>query len=310
VLFFALMLADDGLGATENGPRIALSFDDAPRPDGPLMSGPERTRALNAALAEAGVRQAAFFVTTQNLRTIADHDRLRAYVAAGHVLANHSHAHRWLSRSTVDETLADIDRATALLSAFDGTRPWFRFPYLDEGHDHERRDRLRDGLAERGLVNGYVTVDNYDWYLDARLQKAIEAGMQVDHDALGRVYVETLVDAVAFYDDIARATLGRSPAHVLLLHENDLAAMHVGDLVRALRTRDWRIIGIDEAYSDPIATQFPDTLFNGQGRVAALARAAGTPAAKLIHVSEDEAWLDQLIEARRIFSVAPNEPAE
>ena len=38
------------------------------------------------------------------------------------------------------------------------SRSWFRFPYLDEGAgDKEKRDAVRAGLAERGLVNGYVT---------------------------------------------------------------------------------------------------------------------------------------------------------
>jgi peptidoglycan/xylan/chitin deacetylase (PgdA/CDA1 family) len=282
--------------------RIAFSFDDAPLADGALLSGVERTDRLIAALAEAGVKQAAFFVTTNKLDRLTAAERLRAYVAAGHVLANHSHSHPGLSRSKVPDYLADIERAQAQLAAFDGVRPWFRFPFLDEGRDEARRDQLRQALAEAGLQNGYVTVDNYDWYLAARVERAARAGLRIDHEALRRLYVDMLIACVEFYDAIARQTLERSPAHVLLLHENDIAALFVADLVAALRERGWQIIGVDEAYADPIATLQPATLFNNQGRVAAIAEAAGRPRPELLHASEDEVWIDAELSRRAVFS--------
>ncbi|MDH5823693.1 polysaccharide deacetylase family protein [Luteimonas sp. RD2P54] len=286
--------------------RIALSFDDAPTADGALFSGSQRTAALIRVLADAGVEQAGFFVTTRNLAGPAQARRLRAYAGAGHALANHSHGHRWLSRTPAVDYLADIDHAARALAPFDGVRPWFRFPFLDEGADAAERDRIRAGLAERGLRNGYVTVDNYDWYLAAKVDEAVGAGREVDFEALRDTYVDMLVGCVEFYDAIARRTLGRSPAHVLLLHENDLAALYAGDLVRALRHAGWRVIRIDEAYADPIAEAQPQTLFNGQGRVAALAHADGAAARGLIHVSEDEAWIDAEVERAQIFGVRPD----
>lgn len=287
--------------------RIALSFDDAPTADGALFSGSQRTSTLIRALAGAGVEQAGFFVTTRNLHGPAEERRLRAYADAGHVLANHSHGHLWLSRTPAADYLEDVDRASQALAPFQGTRPWFRFPFLDEGADAERRDRIRAGLAERGLRNGYVTVDNYDWYLASKVDRAVRAGTYVDFEALRKTYLDMLVGSVEFYDAIARRTLGRSPAHVLLLHENDLAAMYAGDLVRALRDAGWHIIPIEEAYADPIAGMQPQTLFNGQGRVAALARAAGSPARELIHVSEDEAWIDAEVERAAVFGERPDD---
>lgn len=285
--------------------RIAFSFDDAPQSDGALLTGAERTRTLLRALEEGGIPQAAFFVTTSKLRTPDDAQRLRDYVAAGHVLANHSHEHLGLSDTPVDAYVDDVAHAQQALSGFDGTRPWFRYPFLDEGRTAPVRDAARDGLARLGLANGYVTVDNYDWYLAGRIDAAVREARAVDRDALRGLYVDMLVDAAEFYDGIAREALGRSPAHVLLLHENDLAALYVDDLAAALRERGWRIVGADEAYSDAIATRVPDTLFNGQGRVAALAHAAGRPARELIHAAEDEAWIDAEI-ARRGIVGAPD----
>jgi peptidoglycan/xylan/chitin deacetylase (PgdA/CDA1 family) len=279
--------------------RIALSFDDAPRGDTAMLSGRERTDRLIAGLQEVEVEGVLFFVTTHHLDSVEDGEqRLRDYVAAGHRLANHSHQHLWLSRTEVRDYLDDIDEARQRLSTLPGVLPLFRFPFLDEGRDAARRDTVRSALDDRGLTNGYVTVDTYDWYLDLLLQQAREAGRTVDMNRLRSLYVETLVEAVEFYDGIAQRHLGRSPAHVLLLHENDLAAMYVPDLVRTLQQRGWQIIPAEAAYQDPIAQVLPDTLFLGQGRVAALARLQGVPAPELVNRWEDESALSAQFESR------------
>lgn len=285
---------------------IAITFDDAPRGDGAFFTGSERTRALIDALDRADVDGAMIFVTGRNAEARADGlDRLQAYAAAGHSLANHSYSHTWLWQSEPDDYLADLDRTTRLLEALPGHTPYFRFPFLDEGRTVEGRDVLRHGLAERGLRNGYVTVDNYDWYMDALVQRAVAAGREVDMDALRQAYIDILLEGIDFYDTLARETLDRSPAHVLLLHENDLAALFIDDLAAALREAGWQIVPAQTAYADPIADMLPDTLFNGQGRVAALAHAAGLrPAREMIPPFEDEAWLEAEFARRGVFSSA------
>jgi peptidoglycan/xylan/chitin deacetylase (PgdA/CDA1 family) len=306
-LAFLLALAAAPASAQE-GKRIALSFDDVPRHAGGFMTPDERTVALIAGLHRAGVEQAAFFVTTGNL----DHDygkggeaRIRAYAAAGHVIGNHSHSHGWLWNGDVAAYIADLDKAEAWLADKPGKRPWYRFPYLDEGRDPARRDALRAALRERGLLNGYVTVDNFDWAIDGLAHQAVEAKRAIDRDALRDLYVETIVDTAEFNDRIARETLGRSPAHVLLLHETDLNALFVVDLVAGLRAAGWTIITMDEAYRDPIAALVPDTLHLGGGRVTALAAAAGRDPDSLVHERTDEAELARLFDERVVVRSDP-----
>jgi len=282
--------------------RIALTFDDAPRSKGGFFSGEERTRRLIRELRQAGVDEAMFFVKTSHIRSENDRERLRQYTEAGHRLANHSHSHRWLSRTDSDEYIADIAEASKILKGFDHYDPLYRFPFLDEGRTVEKRDAAREALLDLGLAHGYVTVDNYDWYLANRVKVALRDGLTVDREALRQVYLEHILESVAFYDGIATDVLGRSPSHVLLLHENDLAALFIGDLVRALREAGWEIIGAREAYADPIAKVLPDTLFNGQGRVAAMAHAAGTAPRALVQDSEDEQFLDAMLDRYRVFS--------
>lgn len=282
--------------------RIALTFDDVPRRAGAFLTPDERSGRLIAALRRARVRQAAFFITTGNLER--DHGsggerRIAAYVAAGHVIANHSHHHLWASRTPVEDYAADLDRAAAWLRGRPGYRPWFRFPFLDEGRDtRERRDALRTMLARRGLSSAYVTVDSYDWYLEDLVRTAVQSRLEIDRPALRRLYVDAILGAADFSDRIAVETLGRSPAHVLLLHETDLAALFIADAVAALRAAGWEIVGADEAYRDPIAAIEPDSMFLGAGRVAGLAEARGRPRAGLVPSWNEEAHLARLFNER------------
>ncbi|MDJ0709595.1 MAG: polysaccharide deacetylase family protein [Woeseiaceae bacterium] len=306
----AILVLLFGVSVAEGGPdlrTIALTFDDAPRGDGALFTGEQRTAALIESLARSGVDGAMFFVTTRNAERHGERGvaRLKAYTEAGHSLANHSHSHQWLSRTDVDDYIADLDIATDRLAPLDNVEPFYRYPFLDEGRAIEKRDRLREALAERSLRNGYVTVDTYDWYLDSLVKVASDAGVEVDMDKVGELYVDVIVTSTEFYDSLAQQTLGRSPHHVLLLHENDLAALFVDDLVKRLRERGFRIIPATVAFDDPIAKREPDTLFLGQGRIAALAHESGRPPAELISPTEDEAYLRRRFEQEVAALPAP-----
>ncbi|MEM7764144.1 MAG: polysaccharide deacetylase family protein [Pseudomonadota bacterium] len=294
-VLIGLVLAITSRGASADK-RIAITFDDAPRGAGALMPAEQRTRMLIDALAAADVEGAMFFSTGKNLdnRGSEGEARLRQYVEAGHTLANHSYAHGSADGMPADAFIADVERAHEQLRDFDGYQPWFRFPFLNEGGSIERRDAIRAGLTRLGLEQGYVTVDNYDWYLQALFDEAVNSKQPVNIDGWRDLYVKVLLEAVAFYDQIAIDTLGRSPAHTLLLHENDLAALFIDDLCAALRERGWEIIPATEAYQDPLSGDLPDTLFLGQGRVAALARAAGTSPRQLVHPWESQSALRAL----------------
>jgi peptidoglycan/xylan/chitin deacetylase (PgdA/CDA1 family) len=292
----------------EAAKRLALSFDDVPRAPGAFFSPDERTRLLIESLDRADVDQAAFFVTTGNLDRpygAGGEARIAAYVAAGHVIANHSHSHRWLHRTPAEDYVADLDRAAAWLAGRRGYRPWHRFPFLDEGReDLTKRDAVRAALRERGLRNGYVTIDTYDWHLEDLARNAVQQGKAIDRDALRDLYVEALVELAEFNEQRAVETLGRSPAHMILLHETDLAAMFIADAVAALRARGWEIVPADEAYRDPIAVIEPETTLLGSGRIAAIAHAAGRPPRELVSSWTDEEVLSRLF-AQRVLHEAP-----
>lgn len=293
----------------EPAKRIAFTFDDVPRAPGPFLTPDERTARLIASLAEGGVEQAAFFVTTGHLEqphAAGGEARIAAYVEAGHVIANHSHSHRPLSLTEPGAYLADIDRAERWLSGRPGHRPWYRFAFLDEGAgDRARRDAVRAGLAARGLANAYITVDSYDWFLEELAGRTLRAGRALDRDALGRLYAELILRAAEFAERLARETLARSPAHVMLLHETDIAALFLAEACTALRKAGWAIVPIDEAYRDPLVDEEPDASYLAGGRIAAIANARGRPPRQLLPEWNDERMIQRLFNERVLRPAVP-----
>jgi peptidoglycan-N-acetylglucosamine deacetylase len=253
---FALLMLAPAASAQK---RIALTFDDAPRGVGAFFTRQERARRLIAGLRKAGVTQAAFFVNPGRVERPADVVLIDDYVRAGHVIANHSFSHLHLNQLSAADYLADLDKAEAWLKPRHGYRPWFRFPFLDEGgKDKVKRDAVRAGLAARGLSNGYVTAEGSDWNIEQLTIDAKKAGKTIDMTALRDLYVETHVQAADFADGLMIKTIGRSPPHVMLLHETDIAALYIADLVKALRADGWEIVTADTAYADPLRSVAPD----------------------------------------------------
>lgn len=251
---FTLLLAATPAAAQK---RIALTFDDVPRTRGAFLTPDQRTESLIAGLKRASVRQAAFFLNPCHIGRgdgVGGEARIAAYVAAGHVIANHSCTHPALHSTDTAAYLADIDKADQWLRGRKGFRPWFRYPYLDEGQDDKvKRDAVRAGLARRGLSDGYVTAESSDWNIESLTAQAMKAGKPIDLAALRDLYVESHVQAADYADQLMQKTIGRQPAQVMLLHETDIAALFIADLVQALRDDGWEIVSADAAYADPVA---------------------------------------------------------
>ena len=279
---------------------IALTFDDAPTQNGPLFTGAERTKKIIQQLKSKGIERAAFFVITRNINELGI-ERIKQYSDAGHFLANHTHSHQRIDRLGTATYINDIRKADSVLKQMKGFKPWFRYPFLDEGRTESARDSIRGALKSMNLTNGYVTIDDYDWYLNSLLRQAIEKKQKTNDDVLRDIYIDHIWKSILFYDEVSKKVLGRSAKHVLLLHENDLAAKYIGDLIDFIRSKGWKIISPEEAYQDPISNAIPNVLFNGQGRIAAIAREKGIPARELVQESEDEEYLVKLVKERKVF---------
>lgn len=277
---------------TVNAKSIAFTLDDSPRFASGYFDGPTRAKKLLAELKRHRVPQVAFFSVGQNVNEEGK-KRLLAYAQAGHVIAHHSNTHPDFNKTSLEDYLADFNKAEAVLANLPNYKPWHRFPYLREGNTALKRDGMRALLKQKGYMNAYITLNNYDWYLEDLFQEAIKNKQDVDFDALQKLYVSLLMESIEYYDKMATSHLGRSPRHVLLLHEMDITALFLGDLVDELRTRGWQIISPELAFTDEIAQFQAKKVFKfNPGRIGEIAYSKGQKKG-LWHSSLEENYIKQ-----------------
>ena len=283
------------------GKEIAITFDDSPRAAQGYFDGPTRAKKLIKNLKDHDVNQVAFFSVSKRL----DEEgvkRLTAYNDAGHIIANHTHSHPNINDLSLEEYKAEFLLADSLLNSFTNFRKWFRFPYLREGGTLEKRDGMRALLKQKGYTNAYITLNNYDWYIEVLFQREIKKGTKINMTALKKFYVDVLMESIHYYDQMAIEQLDRSPKHVLLLHEMDITALFIGDLVDELRKQGWKIITPEHALTDPVASyKTNNPLKFNPGRIGEIAKDKGQKKG-LWHKTLDESYLDKRFESEVLNS--------
>ncbi len=267
-----LMLVQVNLEAKE----IAISFDDAPRRITGHFTRLGRAQALVKQLKAAKV-DAVFYCNSNSINKDTA-QIIQLYNDAGFKIANHTHSHPDFNKLSFKEYSEDFLKAHAQLSSYSNHAPLFRFPYLREGNEVKKRDQMRELLKKKGYTNAYITVDFNDWHLEHLFRESLSAKQSVDLQKLKKLYLDLAKESLEHYDQLAVKHLGRSPKHVLLLHETDLAALFIKDLVSAMRSWGWKVISSREAYTDDIASyQIQRTLGNNPGRVGEIALDEGHP---------------------------------
>ncbi|MGB0453380.1 MAG: polysaccharide deacetylase family protein [Bacteriovoracaceae bacterium] len=271
-IFFVFFISNN-LNASEK--LISLSFDDAPRSDSWRFKGEKRAEILIEALKKANVSQTIFYANPGKITTPEGLERLKKYQRAGHLIGNHTFTHPWAKKVTVKEYIEDFEKAHEHLQKHNLLSKYFRYPFLDRGKTWREIKEVHKHIMSRGYIDGYVTVDNWDWHMDSLLQKALSQKKAIDYKQLGNFYVDTIMESVNFYYDLTLKTLKKSAPQILLLHENDLAALYIPKLVERLRSEGWKIISPTESYTVQELTPLPKTTVHGQGRIVALAASRG-----------------------------------
>ena len=284
---------------------LAISLDDSPRHARGYFDGNTRASELISEIKRHNIPQVAFFSVGQHVHG-EGRTRLMRYAEAGHVIANHTHTHADFNRTSLKDYITEFEQAESILKGFPNYRKWFRFPYLREGNTEAKRDGMRSYLEQKGYLNAYITLNNYDWYLENLFQQAVADNQPVDFEALGNLYVSLIVEGIEFYDVLAVKYLGRSPKHVLLLHEMDITALYLGDLVDALRNKGWTILPVADAFDDAIADYQAERVFKyNPGRVGEIAYSKGQKKG-LWHHSLDESYIKARFDNEVLIPKASN----
>ena len=231
---------------------ISLTFDDAPRYATGYLSGELRAKILIENLKKYKSGPVVFFSVTNQLSNEGV-KRLLRYSNEGHIIANHTNTHPNFNKTSLNDYKNDFLNAHEKLSSYKTFQKLFRFPYLREGNTKTKLEGMRKILNIHGYKNAYITSNNYDWYIEQLFQKAISVNTKFNFDKMRIFYVNIMMESINYYDQMAIKYLGRSPKHVLLLHELDISALFIGDLIKKLRANGWSIISAKDAYKDEIS---------------------------------------------------------
>ena len=198
---------------------------------------------------------------------------------AGHAIGNHTYTHTSLSNKTLtlDGFTADVLHADGLFKDLPGWSRRLRFPYLKEGATEDKRDGMRLWMLANHYLPAPVSIDTSDWYFDERFLAWRESHATQDLAAFRRAYLGHLWDRAQYYEALAQRTLGRSPAHVMLLHTSAINAQFLPDVLALFKDKGWRIVSPQEAFKDALYAQTPTALPAGESIVWALAKQAGAP---------------------------------
>ena len=273
---------------------LAITFNDAPRRADGYLSGAERAKKLIDSLRKHNAGSVVFFAVSDQINEEGK-KRLQQYANPGHVIANHTAGHPNFNDTSFLAYKDNFAKAHNELKGFDRFKNWFRFPFLREGNTETKRDSIRNLLAKMNYFNAYITLNNYDWYIERLFQRSV-TNPDFSFDKIRDFYVKVLSESIEYYDQMAIRHLGRSPKHVLLFHEMDISALFIGDLIAELRSNGWKIITAEKAYTDVIANYHTKTVLPFKsGRVGEIARDNGQIKG-LWHESCNEQYLEQRFE--------------
>lgn len=248
---------------------IALTFDDSPKGPSGHFGSIERTETLIRKLAAENIPAVMIFANPCMRKDTGEVlQQLSLYKKAGHRVENHTCTHPRLDDVGFDSFKEDFLRADLLLKPLSIGQKFFRFPFLNEGREPNLRDQVRKFLKENDYRNGMVSVDNDDYQFSFKVNEAKRLGKKIDYDSIKDLFVDHIIGAAEYYDQLSKDTLGYSPRHVLLLHEFDITVMFIEDAIRALRQRGWKIISAQQAFEDPLYQNQPKSTYANNGIIA------------------------------------------
>ena len=156
-----------------NKRQVALTFD--------AGASAEPLPKILAALRQAGVRST-FFLTGDWARQ--NPDSVKAIVADGHELANHSLTHTDFTTMSDAQMVQELQATEGIVQGIAGrsTKPYFRPPY------GARDKRVLATVWAAGYRSVYWTIDSTDWREEATVDGVVKRIL--DNAANGTIFIE------------------------------------------------------------------------------------------------------------------------
>jgi peptidoglycan/xylan/chitin deacetylase (PgdA/CDA1 family) len=262
----ALMIVAAAGFAEEPRLKVALTFDDLPI-NGQVPNGislTQITRDTVAVLKKHHIPASYGFINARKLEGDPDGaEALKAWVAAGNPVANHTYTHIDLTKNPVEDFERNIlqnEPALQLLTPAGATHDWrwFRYPFLHEGDTLEKRRAIRAFLAANGYRIAQTTLDWEDYIWNTSYARCLDKRDSASIDWLVESYRTAARDFMRFQRANSRTLFGRDIHHVMLLHLGAFSARILPELFKLLEQEGYEVVTLEEAQADAAYEYDPD----------------------------------------------------
>ena len=238
--------------------KVAITIDDVPNTQ---LYAKENYRPLLLEKLEKQSIPATIFInegligrtdSIQKNLSLLDQWLSKPFITAG----NHTYGHSRYSAVGLDSFRVEVEQGgeltQTLLSKYQKTYRYFRFPYNDLGEDSIAHIQIRSFLDSVGLQIAPFTVESEDWVFNAVYESYLELGDSIKAAEIGMLYVEKTMAYVNFFEELSTELYGRNIHQIYLCHDNKLNADYLDRIVEALSNDGYQFIDLEEALSDEV----------------------------------------------------------
>jgi peptidoglycan/xylan/chitin deacetylase (PgdA/CDA1 family) len=279
-VFVTLFLIFGLAGAWAQGKTVAITIDDLPYEwHDPNIHKLESSDAGQAAVVNQKILAALSrhkapvtgFVNqlkVEQLGTEQGTAMLKPWTSGSFDLGNHLYAHKDANELSVeqieDEIISGEATIVPLIKAA-GKKPEFlRFPYNHTGDTKEKHDAIAAFIAKRGYRLAPCTMDNTDWEFTWAYNKMLAKHDEAGIAKLKAAYLAYTSAEIDYYAELNKQVLGYEPPEIMLLHDNQLNAEMLDEVLTLFESKGYHFVSLSEAESDPIY-QHPDTYITSYG---------------------------------------------
>jgi peptidoglycan/xylan/chitin deacetylase (PgdA/CDA1 family) len=173
---------------------------------------------------------------------------LDRWLESGADLGNHSHSHFNINQVPLADYTEDIVKGEpvlrAALEAHGKTLRYFRHPYLFTGPTPEIKHGMQAFLDAHHYRVAPVTIDDADYEYAALYTRPAY------RERVRREYVPYMESVVAFFEERSVEVVGREFPQILLIHDSQMNADLMPDLLAMFRRRGYSFIALDQALAD------------------------------------------------------------
>jgi peptidoglycan/xylan/chitin deacetylase (PgdA/CDA1 family) len=260
-------------------PVIAITVDDIPQHGG-MAPGETRldlSRRIVAALKTESIPAYGFI----NGARAEDADSISAveHWAEAFPVGNHSWSHPNLNDVTADQYVAEIIANEPMLQRLSKGRDWrwFRYPFLAEGEDPEKRGAVRQVLAQRGYRIAAVTMDFSDWAYNDVYARCAAKGDEAAIAALEEDWLDAVRHSAKGSRAVAKGLYGRDVPYVLLTHIGSFDARMFPRMIALYREMGFDFVSLERAQAHPAYAADNDPRLEPRQPIWALMQAKGVP---------------------------------